>query len=103
MSTVRVTAAQAIVRFLAAQYTERGGVEQPLFAGMFGIFGHGNVTGIGQALEEHSDLLTYYRPQNEQAMVHTAVASAAPVTMFVAPGPTLEVQANVCILFFIFA
>jgi 3D-(3,5/4)-trihydroxycyclohexane-1,2-dione acylhydrolase (decyclizing) len=43
---------------------------------MFGIFGHGNVTGIGQALEEHSDLLTYYRPQNEQAMVHTAVAYA---------------------------
>ncbi|HVL25986.1 MAG TPA: 3D-(3,5/4)-trihydroxycyclohexane-1,2-dione acylhydrolase (decyclizing) [Thermomicrobiales bacterium] len=76
MSTVRVTAAQAIVRFLAAQYTERDGVEQPLFAGMFGIFGHGNVTGIGQALEEHSDLLTYYRPQNEQAMVHTAVAYA---------------------------
>lgn len=72
----RVTAAQAIVRFLAAQYTERDGVEQPLFAGMFGIFGHGNVAGIGQALEEHRELLTYYRPQNEQAMVHTAVAYA---------------------------
>lgn len=76
MSTVRVTAAQAIVRHLAAQYTERDGVEQPLFAGMFGIFGHGNVTGIGQALEEHRDLLKHYRPQNEQAMVHTAVAYA---------------------------
>jgi 3D-(3,5/4)-trihydroxycyclohexane-1,2-dione acylhydrolase (decyclizing) len=76
MSTIRVTAAQAIVRYLAAQYTERDGIEQPLFAGMFGIFGHGNVTGIGQALEEHSDLLTHYRPQNEQAMVHTAVAYA---------------------------
>lgn len=76
MATVRVTAAQAIVRYLAAQYTSRDGVEQPLFAGMFGIFGHGNVTGIGQALEEHKDLLTYYRPQNEQAMVHSAVAYA---------------------------
>ncbi|HEV2073035.1 MAG TPA: thiamine pyrophosphate-binding protein [Thermomicrobiales bacterium] len=73
---IRVTAAQAVVRFLAAQYTERDGVEQPLFAGMFGIFGHGNVTGIGQALEEHRGLLTYYRSQNEQAMVHTAVAYA---------------------------
>lgn len=76
MATIRVTAAQAIVRYLAAQHTSRDGVEQPLFAGMFGIFGHGNVTGIGQALEEHKDLLTYYRPQNEQAMVHTAVAYA---------------------------
>lgn len=76
MATIRVTAAQAIVRYLAAQFTSRDGREQPLFAGMFGIFGHGNVTGIGQALEEHKDLLTYYRPQNEQAMVHTAVAYA---------------------------
>lgn len=76
MTTIRVTAAQAIVRYLAAQYTSRDGTEQPLFAGMFGIFGHGNVTGIGQALAEHRDLLTYYRPQNEQAMVHSAVAYA---------------------------
>ena len=76
MSTVRVTAAQAIVRYLAAQHTSRDGIEQPLFAGMFGIFGHGNVTGMGQALEEHRNLLTYYRPQNEQAMVHTAAAYA---------------------------
>jgi 3D-(3,5/4)-trihydroxycyclohexane-1,2-dione acylhydrolase (decyclizing) len=76
MTTIRVTAAQAIVRYLAAQYTSRDGMEQPLFAGMFGIFGHGNVTGLGQALEEHRDLLTYYRPQNEQAMVHTAAAFA---------------------------
>lgn len=76
MSMIRVSTAQAIVRYLAAQYTERDGVERPFFAGMFGIFGHGNVTGIGQALEEHRDLLTYYRPQNEQAMVHTAAAYA---------------------------
>lgn len=76
MTTIRATAAQAIVRFLAAQYTERDGVEQPLFAGMFGIFGHGNVTGLGQALEEHRDLLTYFRPQNEQGMVLAAAAYA---------------------------
>ncbi len=76
MTSIRVTGAQAIVRYLAAQYTSRDGVKQPLFAGMFGIFGHGNVTGLGQALEEHKDLLTYYRPQNEQSMVHTAVAYA---------------------------
>lgn len=75
-TTVRLTAAQAIVRFLSRQYVERDGDQQPFFAGMFGIFGHGNVTGIGQALEEFSDELTYYRPQNEQAMVHTAAAFA---------------------------
>jgi 3D-(3,5/4)-trihydroxycyclohexane-1,2-dione acylhydrolase (decyclizing) len=74
--TTRLTAAQAIVRFLANQYVERDGEEQRFFAGMFGIFGHGNVTGIGQALEEFSDELTYYRPQNEQAMVHTAAGYA---------------------------
>ncbi|MER3437688.1 MAG: 3D-(3,5/4)-trihydroxycyclohexane-1,2-dione acylhydrolase (decyclizing), partial [Chloroflexota bacterium] len=49
---------------------------QPLFAGVWGIFGHGNVAGLGQALEEYSDTLRYYRPQNEQAMVHTAIAYA---------------------------
>ena len=48
--TIRLTMAQAIVRFLKEQYTERDGVEQPFFAGCFGIFGHGNVAGIGQAL-----------------------------------------------------
>ncbi len=74
--TVRLTAAQALVRYLSRQYVERDGTEQPFFAGMFGIFGHGNVTGIGQALEEFSDELTYFRPQNEQAMVHTAAAYA---------------------------
>ncbi|MDQ3656487.1 MAG: thiamine pyrophosphate-binding protein, partial [Chloroflexota bacterium] len=76
MSTIRLTVAQAIVRYLAVQYTERDGVEQRFFAGMFGIFGHGNVTGIGQALEEVGDDLTFYRPQNEQAMIHTAAAYA---------------------------
>jgi 3D-(3,5/4)-trihydroxycyclohexane-1,2-dione acylhydrolase (decyclizing) len=73
--TVRATMAQALVRFLAQQRVERDGVAAPLFAGMFGIFGHGNVTGLGQALEE-VDELRFYRPQNEQAMVHTSIAYA---------------------------
>ncbi len=76
MSTVRLTTAQAIVRFLSEQYVERDGHEQRFFAGMFGIFGHGNVTGIGQALEEVGQELRYYQPRNEQAMVHTAAAYA---------------------------
>ena len=72
----RITAAQALVRFLAAQHVERDGLEQRFFAGCFGIFGHGNVAGIGEALYQHSDLLTYYQARNEQAMVHTAVGFA---------------------------
>src|SRR6266550_6740066 len=73
---LRITAAQALVRFLAAQHVERDGVEQRFFEGCFGIFGHGNVAGIGQALYQHPDLLTYYQARNEQAMVHTAVGFA---------------------------
>jgi len=76
MNTIRLTVAQALVKYLAAQYTARDGQEQRLFAGVFGIFGHGNVTGMGQALEEVGHDLTFYRPQNEQAMVHTAAAYA---------------------------
>jgi 3D-(3,5/4)-trihydroxycyclohexane-1,2-dione acylhydrolase (decyclizing) len=76
MGTVRLTTAQALVRFLANQYVERDGVEQRLFAGAFGIFGHGNVAGVGQALQQYGDELTYYQPRNEQAMVHTAAAYA---------------------------
>jgi len=72
----RITAAQALVRFLAAQHVERDGLEQRFFAGCFGIFGHGNVAGIGEALYQHPDLLTYYQARNEQAMVHTAVGFA---------------------------
>jgi 3D-(3,5/4)-trihydroxycyclohexane-1,2-dione acylhydrolase (decyclizing) len=71
-TTVRLTAAQALIRFLAAQHVERDGVEQRFFGGCFGIFGHGNVAGIGEALYESPDLLTYYQARNEQAMVHTA-------------------------------
>src|SRR5437879_9076871 len=73
---MRLTTAQALIRFLANQYVERDGVEQRFFEGCFGIFGHGNVAGIGQALYQHPDLLTYYQARNEQAMVHTAVGFA---------------------------
>ena len=76
MSTVRLTAAQALVRFLTEQYVDRDGEEQRFFAGCFGIFGHGNVAGVGQALLEYQDDLTYYQSRNEQAMVHTAAAYA---------------------------
>ena len=74
-STKRLTMAQAVIEFLKNQYVERDGVERPLFAGCFGIFGHGCVAGIGQALEQYPDF-RYYQTRNEQAMVHTAVAYA---------------------------
>jgi 3D-(3,5/4)-trihydroxycyclohexane-1,2-dione acylhydrolase (decyclizing) len=72
-STCRVTTAQATIRFLRNQFVERDGVEHQFFAGCFGIFGHGNVAGIGQALQQNPDF-PYYLSRNEQAMVHTAVA-----------------------------
>jgi 3D-(3,5/4)-trihydroxycyclohexane-1,2-dione acylhydrolase (decyclizing) len=74
-SACRVTAAQALIKFLKNQVVERDGVEHQLFAGCFGIFGHGNVAGIGQALQQNQDF-PYYLSRNEQAMVHTAVAFA---------------------------
>jgi 3D-(3,5/4)-trihydroxycyclohexane-1,2-dione acylhydrolase (decyclizing) len=73
---VRLTASQALVRFLANQYVERDGVEHRFLGGCFGIFGHGNVAGIGEALYESPELLTYYQARNEQAMVHAAVGYA---------------------------
>jgi 3D-(3,5/4)-trihydroxycyclohexane-1,2-dione acylhydrolase (decyclizing) len=73
---MRLTAAQALVRFLAAQYVERDGVEYRFFGGCFGIFGHGNVAGIGEALYESQELLTYYQGRSEQAMVHAAAGFA---------------------------
>ncbi len=83
MATVRLTVGQAIIRFLVNQYTERDGVEQRLIAGAFGIFGHGNVAGIGQALLQN-DLdptpeggqMRYIMPRNEQGMVNAAAAYA---------------------------
>ena len=77
---IRLTVAQALVKFLGVQYSESDGEEQKLFAGCFGIFGHGNVAGIGQALLqaelEEPETLPYILGRNEQAMVHTAVAYA---------------------------
>jgi 3D-(3,5/4)-trihydroxycyclohexane-1,2-dione acylhydrolase (decyclizing) len=73
---VRLTVAQALVRFLSVQSVERDGHQQKFFAGCFGIFGHGNVAGIGQALLEAGDDLPYYLARNEQAMVHTSVGFA---------------------------
>ncbi|ASU82300.1 3D-(3,5/4)-trihydroxycyclohexane-1,2-dione acylhydrolase (decyclizing) [Nocardiopsis gilva YIM 90087] len=81
--TVRLTTAQALVRFLAAQYSERDGVEQRLIPGVWGIFGHGNVAGLGQALlqaattgETAPHHLPYYLARNEQGMVHSSVGFA---------------------------
>jgi 3D-(3,5/4)-trihydroxycyclohexane-1,2-dione acylhydrolase (decyclizing) len=75
---IKLTVAQALVKFLGAQYSESDGEEQKLFAGCFGIFGHGNVAGIGQALLqaelEEPDTLPYILGRNEQALVHIAVA-----------------------------
>lgn len=68
--------AQALVRFLSAQYLERDAVEHRFIEGCFGIFGHGNLTGVGQALAQNPDLLTYYQARNEQGMVHIAAGFA---------------------------
>ena len=73
--TRRLTVAQAIVAFLQNQFVERDGIQHRFFEGCFGIFGHGNVAGIGQALEQDRGL-RYYLFRNEQAMVHAAVAFA---------------------------
>ncbi|WP_254560782.1 3D-(3,5/4)-trihydroxycyclohexane-1,2-dione acylhydrolase (decyclizing) [Dyadobacter diqingensis] len=73
--TRRLTVAQATITFLKNQYIERDGVEELYFGGCFGIFGHGNVAGLGQALQQNPDF-RYYQCRNEQSMVHTAVAYA---------------------------
>ena len=100
METVRLTVAQALVRFLAAQRSERDGIEHRLVAGCFGIFGHGNVAGIGQALLETEledpAALPYWPGRNEQAMVHAAAGfararnrlSTLAVTSSIGPGAT---------------
>jgi len=105
-TTIRLTVAQALVRFLAAQYSERDGVEQRLIAGCFGIFGHGNVAGVGQALlqaelqrldgDEDAPDLPYVLIRNEQGGVHAAAAYAKQknrlqtwaVTSSIGPGAT---------------
>ncbi len=74
--TVRLTAAQALVRFLQQQFTERDGQAQRAIPAIFGIFGHGNVAGVGQAISQEGAELPLYQPKNEQAMVHTALGYA---------------------------
>ncbi|MFJ8213756.1 3D-(3,5/4)-trihydroxycyclohexane-1,2-dione acylhydrolase (decyclizing) [Streptomyces sp. NPDC096033] len=95
--SVRLTTAQALVRFLGRQYTERDGRRQRLIAATWGIFGHGNVAGIGQALlESGPDAMPFLQGRNEQAMVHAAVGyarqcgrlSAHAVTTSIGPGAT---------------
>ncbi len=77
MSTVRrLTVGQAVVAFLEAQSVERDGRANPFFAGIFGIFGHGNVAGLGEALEAEQDRFRYLQARNEQGMVHVATAFA---------------------------
>ncbi|GAC1429163.1 MAG: 3D-(3,5/4)-trihydroxycyclohexane-1,2-dione acylhydrolase (decyclizing) [Ktedonobacteraceae bacterium] len=74
-TTARLTMAQALIAFLKSQYVNRDGNEQAFFAGCFGIFGHGNIGGIGQALQQMPEF-RYYQARNEQAMVHAATAYA---------------------------
>jgi 3D-(3,5/4)-trihydroxycyclohexane-1,2-dione acylhydrolase (decyclizing) len=74
--TVRLTMAQALVRYLCNQFTMIGGKKEPLFAGVFGIFGHGNVTCLSEALEAVQDTLPTWRGQNEQSMALAAIAFA---------------------------
>jgi 3D-(3,5/4)-trihydroxycyclohexane-1,2-dione acylhydrolase (decyclizing) len=93
---VRLTTAQAIVRFLASQYSVRDGERQRLIPAMLGIFGHGNVAGLGQALDEYQDALPYIQGRNEQSLVHLATAfakaslrnSTLAVTSSIGPGAT---------------
>ena len=75
MKSTRLTVAQAVIKYLNQQYVERDGKENKFFAGCFGILGHGNVAGIGQAIQQQNDL-KYYQCRNEQSMVHTAAAYA---------------------------
>jgi 3D-(3,5/4)-trihydroxycyclohexane-1,2-dione acylhydrolase (decyclizing) len=97
---MRLTVAQALVRFLAVQYSERDGQEHRFVQGCFGIFGHGNVAGVGQALLQAElaapGALPYYLGRNEQGMVHTAAGfarmrnrlSTLAVTTSIGPGAT---------------
>jgi len=75
-AVVRLTLAQALGKYLQVQYSERDGQQRRLIPALFGIFGHGNVAGLGQALFEYGQDLPYYQPCNEQSMVHTAIGFA---------------------------
>jgi 3D-(3,5/4)-trihydroxycyclohexane-1,2-dione acylhydrolase (decyclizing) len=74
MTTERLTMAQALIRFLSRQYVERDGARSRFITGVWGIFGHGNVAGIGQALDQYSADMPFYLSRNEQAQVHAAAA-----------------------------
>ena len=76
MSTERLTMAQALLKFLANQWIEIDGISQPFVSGIIGIFGHGNVTGLGEALENGDSGLIFIQGHNEQGMVHMATAYA---------------------------
>ncbi|MGE7469258.1 3D-(3,5/4)-trihydroxycyclohexane-1,2-dione acylhydrolase (decyclizing) [Bosea sp. NPDC003192] len=101
MSTIRLTMAQALVAAMAAQKTVVGGRTLPLFAGVWAIFGHGNVAGLGEALHGARDVLPTLRAHNEQAMAHSAIAFAKAsrrrrmmaVTSSIGPGATNMVTA----------
>ena len=101
MKTIRLTTAQAIVKWLLAQRTRIDGEDVPIFAGVFAIFGHGNVTSLGEALEPVQDELPTYRGQNEQSMALAAVAYAKAMrgrrimiaTSSIGPGSTNMVTA----------
>jgi 3D-(3,5/4)-trihydroxycyclohexane-1,2-dione acylhydrolase (decyclizing) len=101
MSTLRLTAAQATVRWLARQFVEVDGAEVPFFAGVWAIFGHGNVAGLGEALEGLRDTLPTWRAHNEQGMAHAAIAYAKQMrrrramvcTTSIGPGATNMVTA----------
>ncbi|MEE8409689.1 MAG: 3D-(3,5/4)-trihydroxycyclohexane-1,2-dione acylhydrolase (decyclizing) [Myxococcota bacterium] len=101
MATIRLTMAQALVRYLAAQRSEVDGQTVPLIAGVFAIFGHGNVAGLGEALEQMRDAMPTYRGHNEQSMAHAATAFAKAnmrrrlmaVTTSIGPGATNLVTA----------
>src|SRR3990172_8768630 len=73
---IRLTVGQALVPYLQAQYSEADGKTRPLIPAIFGIFGHGNVSGLSQALVEYGKDLPYYQPRNEQSMVHAATGFA---------------------------
>ncbi|MFD0417596.1 3D-(3,5/4)-trihydroxycyclohexane-1,2-dione acylhydrolase (decyclizing) [Streptomyces sp. NPDC127108] len=94
--TIRLTTAQALVRFLARQFTERDGERRRLIGATWGIFGHGNVAGLGQALVEYGEQMPFHQGRNEQSMVHAAVGyarqcgrlSTHAVTTSIGPGAT---------------
>lgn len=101
MSTIRLTAAQALVRWLSAQHVVVEGAEVPYFAGVWAIFGHGNVAGLGEALYAGRDSISTWRAHNEQGMAHAAIAYAKQMrrqramvcTTSIGPGATNMVTA----------